>query len=66
MRIIADYAEGEPNIRVAGDACCSFSLVYRMGSLLDWSEKEKLKPTPVNKTENVTLTLLLPDDKIEA
>jgi hypothetical protein len=37
-----------------------------MESLLDWSKKGKLKPTPVNKTENVTLTVLLPDDKIEA
>ena len=43
MRTIADYAEEKTNIRVAGDAGCSFSLVYGMGTLLDRSEKEKIK-----------------------
>jgi hypothetical protein len=43
MRVIADYAQEEPNIRVAGDAGCDFSLVYRVGSLLDRSEEAKIK-----------------------
>ena len=43
MRVIADYAEEEPNTRVAGDAGCGFSVVYRVGALLDRTEEAKIK-----------------------
>jgi hypothetical protein len=35
------YAEEEPNIRVAGNSVCSFSLVRRLELVLDRSEKGK-------------------------
>ena len=42
--------------------------LWLIGWALYWigAKKEKLKPAPVNKTENVTLTVVLPEDKIEA
>ena len=43
MRVIAGYAEEKTSIRVAGDAFCYFSLVYRLGSILGRSEKGKIK-----------------------
>ena len=43
MCIITCCVKEETSIRVAGDAGCGFSLVPRLGSLLDWSEKEKVE-----------------------
>jgi hypothetical protein len=40
--------------------------VHRLGPLLDWAKNEKLKPAPLNKTENITLTVLWTKPEIEA
>ena len=42
--------------------------LWCIGWALYWigAKKEKLKPAPVKKAENVTLTVLVPEDKIEA
>ena len=42
--------------------------LWFIGWTLYWvgTKKEKLKPEPVKKKESVTLTVLLPENKIEA
>jgi hypothetical protein len=42
--------------------------LWFIGWALYWvgARKEKLKPEPVKKKESVTLTVLLPEEKIEA
>jgi len=42
--------------------------LWFIGWTLYWvgARKKKLKPEPVKKKESVTLTVILPEDKIEA